>query len=136
MNQVNLSAKIHIHRALYGSQSKIKEYINKFKDNIESINRTYQDSISMDMPFGIADVTIPIRFCLEPLTGLKIEKMRTKEHILGFFNPIPPFLAEHDNPVLCIVYKDFTDPLYPLGVVHINYYSDQEEVSIELPAAP
>ena len=46
------------------------------------------------MPFGIADVTIPLRFCLDE-TGLKIVRMKTKSNIIGFYNPIPPFQEEH-----------------------------------------
>lgn len=50
--------------------------------------------------------------------------MRTKENILGFYNPIPPFKLEHDCPVLCIIYKKPSEG----DVVHINYYRDDEEV--------
>lgn len=55
------------------------------------------------MPYGVCDVTIPLRFSLEA-NGLTLEKMKTKENIIGFYNPIPPFKIEHDYPVLCILY--------------------------------
>lgn len=90
--------------------------------------RGLDDSIALDMPFCISDVTIPVRFALDE-NGLILEKMKTKENILGFFNPIPPFKEEHDHPVLCIVYRK---PAQDPDTFHINYYSDSEEVKILL----
>ena len=72
-----------------------------------------------DMPYGICDVTVPIRFCLDA-NGLKLESMSTKENLLGFYNPIPKFRPEHEYPVLCIIYKEGLE-----GPIHINYYSDK-----------
>jgi len=77
------------------------------------------------MPYGICDVTIPIWFSLEA-NGLLLEKSKTKENILGFYNPIPPFKLEHDFPVLCIIYSVGGEN----DTVHVNYYNDEEEVMI------
>lgn len=73
----------------------------------------------------MADVTIAIRFAMDvPSGGLHLEKMRTKQNLLGFYNPIPPFKQE--QPVLCVVYvlNRAQDE------IHIDYYNDREEVKI------
>ena len=79
----------------------------------------------------MADVTIALRFALEVATGgLHLEKMRTKQNLLGFYNPIPPF--KQDKPVLCIVYVLNGDPmrLREQDMVHVDYFNDREEVRI------
>ena len=55
------------------------------------------------MPEFVSDVTVFLRFILEE-KGLHVKCKTTKNDIMGFFNPIPPFMKEHDYPYLCIVY--------------------------------
>lgn len=113
-------------RGLYGSKAEIKKYINRHPgDRINEIMKPLNTSVVMDMPYAICDVTIPLRFSLES-NGLVLEKMKTKENIMGFFNPIPPFKLEYDYPVLCIIYKKPSEG----DVVHIDYFNDDEEVKI------
>ena len=69
------------------------------------INKSVDSSVVANNPYGVVDVTIPLRFMLDTSTeSLHIEKMKTKQNIMGFYNPIPPFKKEYDHPVLCIVY--------------------------------
>ncbi|CDW77329.1 UNKNOWN [Stylonychia lemnae] len=126
-NQRQIESKLFIMRALYGQKSEIKKFIDRFQggDRLNQITSPYESSFVSEMPYGISDVTIPIRFSLEP-NGLTLEKMKTKENILGFFNPIPPFRMEHDNPVLCIIYKRQEES----DTIRVSYYSDDEEVKI------
>lgn len=49
------------------------------------------------MPDFIADVTIFARFALDE-KGLLLKCKSTKTDIMGFFNPIPPFMREHAYP--------------------------------------
>jgi len=58
---------------------------------------------------------------------------------MGFYNPIPPFKREYENPVLCLIYT-LGEPL-PEGLnadaaalaphqLHIDYFNDRQEVKI------
>ena len=88
----------------------------------------------------MADVTLGIRFSLDStLPGLFIPKMQTKQNLLGFYNPIPPFKRGYDNPVLCLVYT--LGERLPEGVnedlaaepprnLYKHYFSDRQEVKI------
>eukprot|EP00347_Sterkiella_histriomuscorum_P020714 403336759 len=127
-NQNTAKNKLLIMRALYGQKSEIKKYIARFADRnlINDILKPINAEISSEMPYGICDVTIPIRFGLEG-KGVIFEKMRTKENILGFYNPIPPFKLEHDCPVLCIIFKR---PAQNADQVYINYFRDDQNVEI------
>ena len=84
----------------------------------------------------MADVTLAIRFSLEPsVPGLLIPRMTTKQNLMGFYNPIPPFKKEYENPVLCIVYT-LREPLpegpnadlaaRPPRELHIDYFTDRQ----------
>jgi hypothetical protein len=84
--------------------------------------RDLNQTVAVEMPYGICDVTIPIRFSLDD-EGLRIESMKTKENLMGFYNPIPPFKEEHNHPVLCIIY---TRPNIDPETYHIEYYNDTE----------
>lgn len=75
----------------------------------------------------MVDVTTPVRFNIEE-HGIKLLG-KTKAHVMGFFNPIPPFKREHDYPVLCIVYKK---PSENANVIHVKYYNDNEDVNIPI----
>jgi len=89
------------------------------------IERKEQDSIASNDPYCVADATIALRFAMDVASGgLVLEKMRTKQNLLGFYNPIPPFKQE--SPVLCVVYvlNQAAD------VINISYYNDKEEVKI------
>jgi hypothetical protein len=85
------------------------------------------DSVAIDMPYCVSDVTVAIRFALEK-QGLLLEKMKTKENLLGFFNPIPPFKNEHDHPVLCLIYKKPIEQ--GQDTIYVKYFNDDEEVKI------
>ena len=87
------------------------------------LRREHDSTVSND-PYCVADVTIAIRFNLEH-AGVHLQKMKTKSNIMGFYNPIPPFKKEYDTPVLCVVYMRNSE-----DVVHIDYFSDREEVKI------
>jgi hypothetical protein len=84
------------------------------------------------MPDYIADVTIFARFALDD-KGLTLKCKNTKSDIMGFFNPIPPFMMGHEHPSLCIVYKKkgSREEGYR-NVVHIDYFKDKQDVIIEL----
>ena len=90
-------------------------------------------------PACVADVTLAIRFSLDPnLPGLYIPKMSTKQNLMGFFNPIPPFKKEYENPVLCLIYtigEAMPDPQRDVVAanLHITFYSDRQEVKILVP---
>ena len=71
------------------------------------------------------DVTTPVRFAMDD-TGLKLQG-KTKSNVMGFYNPIPDFMQEHDHPTLCIIYKR---PLLNPDHVYVTYYRDNEDVSI------
>ena len=124
-NQRELLPRTHILRALYGSKSQIKKYLKRFEGSMHRIERKEQDSIASNDPYCVADVTIALRFAMDVAAGgLLLERMRTKQNLLGFYNPIPPFKQE--QPVLCVVYvlNRAQDE------VHIGYYNDREEVKI------
>ncbi len=82
------------------------------------------------MPFQICDVTVAVRFATEPESGLHLQPGKTKENILGFYNPIPAFMPEHEHPVLCIVYK--RPLLEGNDSVHVEYFADHEEVKLPI----
>ena len=85
-------------------------------------------------PYCVADVTLALRFALDAnIGGLHLMKMQTKQNIMGFYNPIPPFKQEYDTPVLCIVYVlNASDPERPQerDIIHIDYFKDHQEVKI------
>lgn len=92
-------------RGLYGLKSEVLRFIARYEgERIHDITRPLDSSVSIDVPYGICDVTLTLRFMLEE-NGLVIESMNTKENLIGFYNPIPPFKIEHDYPVLCVVCK-------------------------------
>jgi hypothetical protein len=68
--------------------------------------------------------------------------MQTKQNLLGFYNPIPPFKREYENPVLCLVYtlgEPLPEGFYadlaarPPQKLHIDYFNDRQEVKIVVP---
>lgn len=97
-------------RAFYGSKDHIKKYLEVYlsQNRMQEISLPIESDSITDMPTCICDVTIPLRFVLEPNTGLVLEKMNTKDSVFGFFNPIPPFMLNHSHPILCII---FTKPM-------------------------
>ncbi len=112
-------------RGLYGLKSEILKYIARYEANIDDIARPLDCSVTVDMPYAVCDVTISLRF-MQDENGLVIENMNTKENLIGFFNPIPPFKLEHDYPVLCVIYMKTSVN----DEVHIQYFNDSEEVRI------
>jgi hypothetical protein len=58
-----------------------------------------------------------------------LQGSKTKENIMGFFNPMPAFMKEHDTPVLCIVYKK---PQEQGETIFISYFKDDEDVDINI----
>jgi hypothetical protein len=53
-------------RGLYGLKSEIKKYIARFEgERIYQIARPLDTSVTTEMPYGICDVTIALRFSLE-----------------------------------------------------------------------
>jgi hypothetical protein len=119
-------------RAYYGQKSQIQKHLERFKSDLSRLARKPTDSVVPNEPFCVADVTLALRFALEPSKhGLVLERMNTKQHILGFYNPIPPFKQESDHPVLCVIYSlNARDDL-----VQISYFRDIQEVKI-VAAAP
>lgn len=83
--------------------------------------------MTSQVPNFIVDVTTPVRFNLDD-AGLKLMG-KTKSSIMGFYNPIPEFMTEHDHPVLCIIYKKSTGNDQ---VLHVKYFNDSEDVFIPL----
>jgi len=81
----------------------------------------------------VADVTLAVRFALDPNTGgVHFPRMQTKQNIMGFYNPIPPFKRDYDNPVLCVIYTlneslpNIDDENYqPPQTMHIQYFTDR-----------
>ena len=130
-----------IWRAFYGSKSEIQRWLAKYQDkqaNLKNLYRSPSQTVEPNEPFGVSDATIALRFALDVNAGgLYFPRMQTKQNIMGFYNPIPPFKKEYENPVLCVVYTlgerapsmgegEFVAP----KTLHIDYYSDKQEVKI------
>ena len=75
----------------------------------------------------MCDVTVSIRFVLEK-NGLYLLGKKTKESIIGFYNPIPQFLREHKSPTLCIIYQKPNEG----ENIYIEYFKDSEPVKLEI----
>ena len=83
-------------------------------------------------------MTIPVCYALEPVknaegkVGLTISGC--KQSIVGFFNPIPTCLTiEHDNPILCIVYKQHLnseEANEKVSEISVQYFTEKAKVSI------
>ena len=90
------------------------------------------------MPNLVCDVTIPVCYQLDPakdadsMQGLRLS--RSKQNIVGFYNPIPPCLpVEHRNPSLCVVYQvqvKTQDPNEKVYDIMVKYFSEKEKVQI------
>ena len=107
-------------RALYGQKNVIADYVESSRP-IQELR-----GVPPRTPHFMLDVTIPIRFALDK-GKLHLQKMASKQNLVGFFNPIPPFKREADRPVLCVIYTLNNDP----SKVWICYYSDKAEVIIK-----
>lgn len=106
-NQNLFSNKLKVLRAYYGQKSKIVKYLETRSSDLNQIERKTTDSISNNDPYCMADVTVAIWFALDAQKGgLHLQKMSTKTNIMGFYNPIPPYLVDNEHPVLCIIYKE------------------------------
>lgn len=136
-NQGALKGQVYVLRALYGLKSEIKKYLKRFEGDMARILRKDSDSVASNDPYCVADVTIAVRFAMDPAVGgLHLVKMQTKQNIMGFYNPIPPFRKESDTPVLCLVYVlNSQDPARLTNdAIHVDYYSDQSEVKLLIPS--
>ena len=59
---------------------------------------------------------------------------------MGFYNPIPPFKREYENPVFCVIYTlneraPDANNFLPPQKLFIDYFSDRQEVRIVVPEA-
>ena len=101
-------------RAYYGLKTDIKKYLHLAYDDTQ-----IQEDLGDLM---IVNVTIATRFHLD--TKLKgINMASTKQNLLGFFNPIPSFMPEHESPWLCIIYKRGEETF-------TEYFKDNQPVKI------
>ena len=95
--------KLHILGALYGQKEAIQLYIAEKKDQAkditfeklieEKLNEPNPNKPFQNVPIGVCNVTIPVRYLLDAGTtnGKAGLTMRgSKKDIVGFFNPVPP----------------------------------------------
>mmetsp|Transcript_19466 Transcript_19466/g.18582 ORF Transcript_19466/g.18582 Transcript_19466/m.18582 type:complete len:200 (+) Transcript_19466:1906-2505(+) len=115
-------------RAFYGSKRDIEEYL--LSD--PRIQITYQNDqhYFYDLPKFICDVTIFCRFHLDQ-TGLNLKCKDTKNDVMGFFNPIPPFVVGHQTPHLCVIYKR-GDGVELSNRITVQYFRDSDTVKIPI----
>ena len=71
-------------------------------------------------------MTVGLRFALDQ-SGLLIPRMQTKQNLMGFYNPIPPFKKE--LPVLCVIYT-LNESLpagedWNVGTLRVDYFTDR-----------
>ena len=139
-----MDGKLVIWRAFYGQKSEIAKYLARLQEaGLHRVYRSFDQALEPNEPACVADVTLGVRFSLDStVPGLFIPKMQTKQNLLGFYNPIPPFKREYENPVLCLVYT-LGEPLLegfnadlaakPPQNLHIDYFNDRQEVKIIVP---
>ena len=102
--QKKLINKLHILGALYGQKEAIQLYIAEKKDEAkdssfeqvikEKLNERNPSRPFQNVPMGVCNVTIPVRYLLEEKANadgkVGLTMRGNKKDIVGFFNPIPP----------------------------------------------
>ena len=128
--QVRQKYGIVIMRAYYGLKEDIMTYIDLKLNQIDSLYWEDDETRENLGNLKMINVTVPVRYNLDAKKGglsLGADE-QTKQFNIGFFNPIPEYMSEGNQPVLYMIFKVKNEE--DKYVTYRQFYEDMEKIEI------